>query len=366
MSDSAESRSIALDAMGGDLGPVEVVGGVREALASNTVFDRIYLVGKEDILEPLARDAGLLDDPRIVIFHASEVIGMDEKPVQALKQKRDASMTRAIELVKMGNCQAAVSCGNTGALMACGTLKLRTMPGVTKPAIATAIPTRTNHFILIDAGANPVAKADDLVNNAILGHHYARITLNCEAPRVGLLSIGTEEGKGNETTLEAHEHLKNIRDLVDYTGLVEGSLLFDNAVDVVVCDGFVGNILLKTCESLVGMFKQLLRDELGRSLPRRLGALISRGAFTDIRERTNKDRYGGAPLLGLNGTILKAHGSSNRHAITHAIRIAGEVAVHHLRQHAEGDIAEAQRRIRAAEDANPDSAGDEPTARPSA
>src|SRR5690606_15812673 len=266
----------------------------------------------------------------ISILHASEVIAMGDKPLQAIKRKKDSSMVRAIELVKSGQANVVLSCGNTGSLMAGGTIKLRTLEGVDRPALATVIPNQKKHFILIDAGANPEARPEHLVHNAILGSIYCRIALGVESPRVGLLTIGTEEGKGNELTHLTHELLKRIRPMINYTGPIEGCHVFEYQVYVVVCDGFVGNILLKTCESLFHTLKGYLKDELTRTPVRKLGALLAMGAFKEMKAQLNPDTYGGAPLLGLKGNVLKAHGSSNRIAIMNAIRIGNEMVTHHM------------------------------------
>lgn len=342
-------RKIAVDAMGGDKGPAEVVAAVKLAFAQEHPVDAILLVGREDTLRPLLAKEGLDNDPRLRIVHASEVIEMEDKPIQALKRKKDASMVRTVELLKTGEANAAISCGNTGALMACGTLRLRPMEGVTKPAIATVIPGNNHFFILIDGGANPMAKAEQLVHNAVLGSWYARIVLKLPNPRVGLLSIGTEEGKGNDLTNETHEYLKRLRDnsVINYSGLIEGLHIFNNHVDVVVCDGFVGNIVLKTCESLVHLFKDSLRTELKRNPIRMLGALLSKGAFADLKKRMSPDAYGGAPMLGLNGMLLKAHGGSNRYALSSAIRIAGDLVEYDLNHEAKADLLKANDLVKA-------------------
>jgi glycerol-3-phosphate acyltransferase PlsX len=332
------SSSIAVDAMGSDLGPSEIVAGVALALKTLEGLDPIILVGNEDQLNPLIAEAGLNDHPRISILHASEVIHMDDKPLQALKRKRDSSMVRAIELVKSGQAKVIVSCGNTGSLMAGGTLRLGTLEGIDRPALATVIPNKTNHFIVIDAGANPTARAEHLVHNAILGSHYANVALGLARPRVGLLSIGTEEGKGNELVTETHELLKKLKKLIDYRGPIEGFHVFDNAVDVIVTDGFTGNVLLKTSESLFKLLSGYLREELTHNAMRKFGAFLSKGAFIAMKEQLSPDNYGGAPLLGLRGNILKAHGSSNRIAVMHAIRIAREMIAADLTQNIITDI----------------------------
>ena len=319
------THTIAVDAMGADLGVAEVIRGVRLALNEVPDIGQLILVGKERWLKSLLKVAGLAEDSRLSIHPASQVIGMDEKPIESLKNKKDASMIRAIELMRDGHCNAVVSSGNTGSLMACGALRLRKMPGVERPAIATVMPTQHQAFILIDAGANPSAKAEHLVHNAILGSHYARVVLQKPEPRVGLLSIGVEEGKGTPTVLEAHEMLKGLDHLIEYNGLVEGFELFQNSVDVVVCDGFTGNILLKTAESIFHLLKDYLKDEIKKSPVRMAGAFLSQNAYKAMNKQLNPEQFGGAPLLGLHGNLLKAHGSSNATSIMNAIRQASEI-----------------------------------------
>jgi glycerol-3-phosphate acyltransferase PlsX len=332
---------IAVDAMGGDLGPAEFVAGVKLALHEYPHLNPITLVGDEAILNPLMAEAGLERSARLTVHHASEVITMDDKPLNALKKKKDSSMVRAIELVKSGDASVVVSCGNTGALMAGGTLRLRPMDGIARPALAAIVPRQGGHFVLIDAGANPEAKAEHLVHNAILGSHYCRVMLGVKRPRIGLMNIGTEEGKGNALITETNEALRKMGDLINYAGPIEGFHVFAEHVDVVVCDGFVGNIMLKSWESLVKFFSTMLKEELQANPMRFAGALLSKGAFHAFKERINPERYGGAPLLGLNGNILKAHGSSNRRALRSAIRAASEMIKADMNQHIETDIARA-------------------------
>ena len=225
--------------------------------------------------------------------------------------------------------------------MAAGTLRLRTMEGIARPALAAVVPREGGHFILIDAGANPEAKPEHLVHNAILGSHYCRVMLGVESPRVGLMTIGTEDGKGNALITETNELLRRIGDLINYAGPIEGFHVFAEHVDVVVCDGFVGNIMIKSWESLVRFFSAMLKQELQANPMRATGALLSKGAFNALKERINPERYGGAPLLGLNGNIFKAHGSSNRRAIRSAILAANEMVKAGLNRHIEADIARA-------------------------
>lgn len=326
--------------MGGDLGPAEVVEAVKLAL-DDAAMDPITLVGDEAALRPLLATAGLAASPRVAVLHASEVITMDDKPLQALKKKKDSSMVKAIDLVKSGDARVAISCGNTGALMAGSTLRLRMMDGVDRPALAAVIPRDGGHFILIDAGANPEAKAEHLVHNAILGSNYAKVILGIPSPRVGLITIGTEEGKGNALIAETHELLKRTGGVLNYVGPIEGFQVFRDTVDVVVCDGFVGNILLKTWESLAKFITSLLKGELQANPVRMAGAMLAKGAFDTLKTRMNPDRYGGAPLLGVRGNILKAHGSSNRHAIASAIRAAAKIIHQDLYRHTIEDVARA-------------------------
>ena len=332
--------------MGGDLGPAEVVAAVKLALA-DAAIDPITLVGDEAVLRPLLAAAGLAGDARAAIRHASEVITMEDKPLQALKRKKDSSMVRAIELVKTGEASVAISCGNTGALMAGSTLRLRMMDGVDRPALAAVIPRDNGHFILIDAGANPDAKPEHLVHNAILGSNYAKVILGIASPRVGLITIGTEEGKGNALITEAHELMKRIGPVINYAGPIEGFQVFRDTVDVVVCDGFTGNILLKTWESLAKFITTMLKSELKANPLRTAGALLAKGAFDALKGRMNPDRYGGAPLLGVRGNILKAHGSSNRHALASAIRAAAKIIHQDLYQHTVQDVAQANQALAA-------------------
>lgn len=338
---SGEIGRIAVDAMGGDLGPAEVVDAVRLAFRQYPELNPITLVGDQAVLTPLLQRADLARRSDLAIHHASEVVTMDDKPLMALKRKKDSSMVRAIELVKESQARVVVSCGNTGALMAAGTLRLRTMEGVARPALAAVVPRENGHFVLIDAGANPEAKPEHLVHNAILGSHYCRVMLGISNPRVGLMTIGTEEGKGNTLITETNELLRRTGDLLNYAGPIEGFHVFAEHVDVVVCDGFVGNIMLKSWESLVKFFSGMLREELQANPIRATGALLSKGAFSALKERINPERYGGAPLLGLRGNILKAHGSSNRHAIKSAIHAASQIIRADMNQRIEADIARA-------------------------
>ena len=335
--------NIAVDVMGADQGVLEILEGVKLAIKKFSNLPGITLVGNEDQMKPLLKDLGLEDGNKVTISHASQVIEMDEKPIQSLKTKKDSSMMKALDLLKADEVQAVVSCGNTGSLVVGSTIKLRPMPGIDRPALSTVIPNTHHYSILADAGANPEPDSLNLVYSAILGTHHCRVELGMKKPAVGLLTIGTEEGKGTERIQETHERLKTINHLINYSGLIEGFHVFEGDVDVIICDGFVGNILIKTCESLFHMLKHKFVEELTRSPLRKLGAALSMGAFKSIKHQFNPDRYGAAPLLGLPKTVLKSHGSSNRNTIMNAINTALKIAMLDMNKQIQIDIQEANK-----------------------
>src|ERR1041385_7601119 len=319
---------IAVDVMGGDHGCAVVVEGVKRALEADPKISAAFLVGHEDQIHAALRETGL-HDRRAQIVHASEVLTMEDKPAAALRKKRDCSIARAVELVHDGKADAIVSLGNTGGIFAAATFKLGRIPGVDRGGIATVIPTPDQHFVLLDSGANVECKPVHLAHYAVMGSIYAREVLGYKSPRVGILSIGTEEGKGNELTLEAFRLCKQID--INFIGNVEGHDLFKSRVDVVVCDGFVGNIVLKTCESLaLGMFTMLKR-ELTASPHRQLGALLAQNAFRAIKKKMDPEAYGGAPLLGFSGSVMKAHGSARERAVASAINVTMQNLKHHVK-----------------------------------
>lgn len=329
------------------MGPKEVVAALQIGYKTwGSSYPDVTLVGDEKRLRALVETAKL-PEGRVKIVHTTEVIEMHEKPLQALKAKKNASLPVAIDLVKAGDAQAALSCGNTGALVAAGTLKLRTMEGVERPALATVMPTRHQHWVLLDAGANPISEPTHMTHSAILGSHFARVALEIENPKVGLLTIGTEEGKGTPIIQQTHEQLKAINGIINYQGFVEGFDVFESKVDVVVCDGFTGNVVLKVCEGLFKHMKKYAGDELKKNPWRMLGAILSQGAFKAIRKQLSPERYAAAPLLGLKGNVFKTHGSANRHAIANAVRIAGEAVSHHMNELALKDIQEANVKLEA-------------------
>jgi glycerol-3-phosphate acyltransferase PlsX len=311
---------IAVDAMGGDLAPQNPVAGALESLSDNGHITGLYLVGDRARLEAELRRHPAGRDPRIEIVHASEVIEMHDAPVQAIRRKKDSSMARSVDLVKAGNADAIVSAGNTGALLTAAHLKLRTLEGVDRPGLAVLIPAPKNVFVLMDAGANLEPHPQNLVQYAIMGSLYSRQFLGYPNPRVAVFSLGSEDMKGNELTQEAYRLLK-LSDL-NFVGNIDGHDLFANVADVVVADAFVGNAVLKSCESTARVVAGWLKEELRRNPLRMAGALLAAGAFRTLRRRMDPDEYGGALLLGVNGTCIKAHGSSSPKAIKSAIRVA--------------------------------------------
>ncbi len=338
---------IAVDVMGGDHGCGIVIEGVKRALEADRAIDTIYLVGNEAEIQPARQKAQLLDS-RTEIVHASEVLTMEDKPLEGIRRKKDSSMVRAIELVREGKADAVISPGNTGALVA-GSLKLRRLDGIERPAIAARMPSRSIDFVLIDAGANPVCEPLHLAQFAVMGNIYAREILGLKNPRVGVLSNGSEESKGNVLTREAARLCAQLE--LNYIGYVEGFDLFNDAVDVVVADGFTGNVVLKTAESLGYAMMHLLKNELTANPLRKFGATLSRGAFRRIKQRFDPEVYGGAVLLGFNGVVIKAHGSAREPAIMNAIRVATEEITHGVNQIISREIARANERLAAAETA---------------
>ena len=336
---------IAVDVMGGDHGSGVVIDGVKAALQApgNDRIRQIYLVGLQTEINA-ALGSPRTRDPRLEVLHASEVLTMDDKPVVALRKKRDCSIARAVELVKEGKADAVISPGNTGGVVAAATLRLRPLPGVDRPGIVAVIPAPDNDFVLLDAGANVECRPRHLVHYAIMGSLYSRHILGYDKPRVGLLSVGTEDVKGNDLTLEALRLCKQI-DGIHFIGNVEGHDLFANRVDVVICDGFVGNIVLKTCESLAKGFFNWLKRELTKAPHRAIGAFLAQAAFRTIKRRVDPDNIGGAPLLGLNGSVMIAHGSASAKAIMNAIRITSETLSHHLTEHIQQEIVQANQKL---------------------
>ena len=333
---------IAVDVMGGDHGCQVVIDGIKLALHAFPGITELHVVGDEKAIEAaLVRNR--LKDPRLRIVHASEVLGMDEKPLTAVRRKRDSSVVRAAELVRDGKAEALISPGNTGGLVAAATLTIRRLEGVERPAIATMVPSNKGDFILIDAGANPDCKPLYLAQFAVMGGIYSREILGHERPRVGVLSNGKEEIKGNELTRETAKLLRRLD--LNFIGYVEGHDLFNDRVDVVVTDGFSGNLVLKTVESMGKSIIRLLKRELTGSMVRKVGAMLVAPGFRKIGHRMDPDAYGGAPLLGLKGNVIKAHGSARERAIMNAIRVSMEAIQHHLKEMIQDEVQQANQRL---------------------
>ena len=321
---------IALDAMGGDFGPPNIVGGAVLALKEYPYIAKLYLVGDTPRIEKELKHHRC-NDRRIEIVHATQVVEMSDAAVDAVRRKKDSSVSRAVDLVKKGDAAAIVSAGHTGAAVAATTIKLRTLPGVDRPGIAAVIPSETNIFVLIDAGANSDPRADHMLQYAIMGSVYSRHVLGYESPQVGLMSIGDEDQKGSELTKEVFKMLKQSG--LNFRGNIEGHDLFADPVEVVVCDGFVGNVILKTCESIADAIFKWLKHELMRSGARMAGAYLARNAFRTIKKKVNYEEYGGMPLLGVNGICIIAHGASTPLAIKNALRVAAESIEHQVNPH---------------------------------
>jgi len=318
---------IAVDAMGGDYAPRVVVEGAVRA-AKKTSYE-IILVGDETRLREEMKNHRTSSLP-LSIHHSSEVIGMDESPAIACRQKKDSSIMVATRLIKEGMADAMVSAGNSGAVMASALMVLGRLPGVDRPAIAVLIPTLKGAVVLLDVGANVNSTAKDLLQFAVMGNIYMKRIMNKESLRIGLLSIGAEEVKGDEVTVEAHRLLRQSG--LNFVGNIEGRDIVKGKADVIVCDGFVGNILLKFGEGVAEEFMNLFRDEILKYPFRKMALILFKGAFRDIKRKVDYTEYGGAPLLGVDGCSIICHGSSNAKAISNAIRVAGEFVEKRINQ----------------------------------
>ena len=327
--------TIAVDAMGGDHAPKsEVEGAIR---AAATLDVRVVLVGNEDAvrrelsLHPTA--AGL----PIEVHHASEVVTMDDSAAKAVRTKKDSSIRVAARLQTEGHAQGLVSAGNTGAAMATAKMVQGMIRGVDRPALASAFPTVTGHpVVVVDVGANVDSSPEMLAQFAVMGEIYSRIIFHNSSPRVGLLSIGEEEHKGNDLTRAVTPLLKALP--INFIGNVEGRDIYSGIADVVVCDGFIGNVALKVSEGLVEMFMNMLKDALAATVTRKIGYVLSRAAYREFRKRVDYSEYGGAPLLGVKGVNIICHGRSNANAIKNAIRVAAEFAEGRVNEKIEAEL----------------------------
>lgn len=333
--------TIAIDAMGGDHGVAVVVPAALEALDRHPHLDLI-LVGDETAIRAAMEDA----EPgqgRIRIRHASQTVAMDEPPAQALRLKKDSSMRIAIDLVRDGAAAACISAGNTGALMATARYVLKTLPGLDRPAICTALPASQGHTHMLDLGANVECTAEHLAQFAVMGSILATAIDNLDSPRIGLLNVGAEQIKGNDQVKEADRLLRQ-SDL-NYIGYVEGNEIYGDRVDVIVCDGFVGNVSLKTSEGVAALISSFLRQEFRRNPWNRMVGLLALPILKGLKKRIDPRRYNGASLLGLQATVIKSHGGADRVSFGNAIDI-GVVAVdkdvpqridHHLEKYLAGE-----------------------------
>ncbi|WP_372807144.1 phosphate acyltransferase PlsX [Pontiella sp.] len=328
---------ISIDAMGGDYAPAEIVAGSLQAAEKIPGLKKLFLVGNETAIKAeLAKHKGPIP-ACIEIVHCTEVVEMGESPAVAIRRKKDSSIARSVELVKDGKADAVFSAGNTGAAVAAATLKLRTLRGVSRPAIATVMPTPERPFVLLDAGANPDSTPEMIQQYAVMGSIYSREILGVKNPSVGLLSIGEEEAKGNDTTKKTFRLLGQSH--LNFIGNVESRDLYGGKVSVAVCDGFVGNVVLKTSEAVASMISSWLKTMFKQNIFRIIGYLFARGVFREMRKHADPHSYGGAPLLGANGVVIIGHGSSTAFATFNGIRVAAEAVNHHVNHLIEDELA---------------------------
>ncbi|WP_177164361.1 phosphate acyltransferase PlsX [Fusobacterium sp.] len=314
---------IALDAMGGDNAPLETIKGAVAALEEVSELE-LVLVGKKEVIEA-ELSKYKYNKEKIEIVDAREIIEMTDEPVVAVKSKKDSSMNRTLELVKDGTVNASVSAGNTGALITASQLKLKRIKGVLRPAIATMFPNKKGHMLMLDVGATADCKPEFLNQYAMMGSKYMEILVGKKNSKVGLLNIGTEEGKGNEVTREAYNLLKENKS-INFVGNVESTEVMNGNIDVVVTDGFTGNMVLKTAEGIGKFILDVIKTEVSKSFIYKLGALLLMPALKVVKSKMDSSEYGGAIFLGLNGISIKAHGNSDAVAIKNAIKVAEKFA----------------------------------------
>lgn len=322
--------------MGGDYAPATNIGGAKLALESYSEIDRLYIVGNEDAVKG-ELDSQSVPTARIEIVPSTEVVEMNESPAKAIRRKKRSSISMATDLVKDGTCEAVVSAGNTGAAVAAATIKLRTLPGVERAGIASPLPNEYGLSHIVDAGANVEARATHLVQYGVMGSVYAKHVLGKATPRVGLMSVGTEDEKGTDLTREVFARLKATN--LNFIGNIEGHDLFLTEIDVIVCDGFTGNVLLKSCEATAKAVAHWVKAEVMKNPLRKLGGVLVKPAFKAAMLRGSYEEYGGSPLLGTNGICIIAHGSSSALAIKNALRVAAESVAHRVNPHIEEEIA---------------------------
>jgi glycerol-3-phosphate acyltransferase PlsX len=331
---------IVLDAMGSEKGPEPEIRG---AIAACRLFPvRVHLVGPENMIRPLLEEHLRGERLPIHVVHASEWISMDDKAAASVRSKKDSSMRVGLKLVREGKARGFVTAGNTGAAMATAKMVLGTLEGVDRPALATILPTQTGSpCVMLDVGANVDSDPKNLVQFALMGQIYAQNVLGIPKPRVGLLSIGEEDSKGNALTRETLPLLRALEGelIYHFIGNVEGRDLFNGRCDVVVCDGFVGNVAIKTTEGIAKLVSESLKQTLKATITSQVGALLSRKAFKNFKKRLDYSEYGGAPLLGVRGACIIGHGSSNEVAILNAIRVASQFAQADVAHHIEASLS---------------------------
>jgi phosphate acyltransferase len=313
---------IALDAMGGDRGPHEIVDGAVQAVAELKDLE-VTLFGDQQVIKAALHSLGQSQNPCLHIVHTSQIIGMDESPFDAVRKKRDSSIIVAFEHLKKGEADAVVSAGNSGATMAAAIKSLGRLKNISRPGIAGIFPTLKGPVVMMDVGANVDCRPQHLFQFGVMAAAFSQVLFDIDRPRIGLLSIGEETGKGNLLVKKAHELF--IQSPLNFIGNVEGRDTFQGDVDIIVCDGFVGNVCLKLSEGLAEAVIAMLREEIAKSIKAQVGYLFARDAFVNFKRRVDYAEYGGAPLLGLNGTGIICHGRSNALAIKNAIRVGAEL-----------------------------------------
>ena len=330
---------IAVDAMGGDYAPRVNVDGAIAAFREFGISS--LLVGRAEVLTPLLHDAGFRG-PEIEVVNAGEVVTMADPATAAIRRKRDSSIRVAADCVREGRAEGLVSAGHTGAAMVSAKMVIGTIENVDRPALAAVLPNLTGHCLLLDVGANPDAKTQHFKEFAVMGSIYAQLAFGKRSPSIGLMSIGEEDTKGSDRSKEAFKTLKETG--LNFIGNVEGRDVFNGKVDVIVTDGFTGNVILKVSESLSEMVEQLLREEIKRTLKASVGFLLSRTAFRRFKTRLDYSEYGGAPLLGVKGCVIICHGRSSAKAVKNAIRFAAEFSRRNLAQKIQSSLADLQTR----------------------
>jgi glycerol-3-phosphate acyltransferase PlsX len=336
---------LAIDAMGTDKGPMTIIKGVKKFLEQDGADSTVIVVGDEVQLNKGLKEFGLSGNGRVEVVHASQVVEMDDK-IGALREKKDSSIAKTVSLIKEGKADGFVALGNTMAAVASARLGLGHLKGIHRAGIAVPMPSKCGACVTIDMGANINVKPKHLYTYGVMASAYSELVLGVENPKVGLLNVGEEEVKGNDVVKEAFGLLKDAP--INFIGNVEGGDIFTGTCDVVVCDGFVGNVVLKASEGVARQFSGILKSEIKKNFFRKLGAWLSKGAFEGLKKHSNYDQYGGAPLLGVDGVCIIGHGRSNSRAVMNALRVAGESISKGLNKHISdtiGSVAEELREV---------------------